>query len=159
TDGQAEVARPSSQPDVVRLRPGEVVEGRGVVLVGEDAQVHLESVLHADRALALALPEHLPDPGLPGEDGQDRLGDGGRGDDVHIGDELAPAADAAGELGTRHARGGANLGEQRPGDGEDIAQAATGMGRPELLDAGEDLLLASLSEALEPADAVLPAGL
>ena len=109
-------ARPR-RPDVVRLRPGEVMEGGGVVLVGEDAQVHLQPVLHADRALAVALAEDLAHAHLAGEDREHRSGLGCRGDDVHVGDQLAPAPDAARPPRRAPRRGGPHLREQRLGDG------------------------------------------
>ncbi len=62
-------------------------------------------------------------------------------------------------LGPDHARGGAHLGEQRVGDREHVPEPAAGVGRAVLLDAGEDLLLAPLPEALQPADPLVAAGL
>ncbi len=136
-----------------------MVERGRVVLVGEHAEVHLEPVLHPDRALALALPEDLADAGLAGEDREDRPGLGRRGHQVHVRDQLAPPADAAGDVGPDHARGRADLGEERMGHREHIPEAPPGVGGAVLLDAGEDLLLAPLPEALEAADPLVAAGL
>jgi hypothetical protein len=45
------------------------------------------------------------------------------------------------------------------GDGQDVPQPPASVRRAVLLDAGEDLLLAPLPEALEPADPLVAAGL
>ncbi len=155
----AQLAGQAPQPDVVRLRAGQVVEQRGEVPGWHHPQVHRQPAREPPRA-----------PGLPpGQDLQAGIGAQPRGDrggiagghrDVEVAHRLPPAPGRARELHRLHLGRGAEVREERLRQGQALGEEDAGVRgpRPGAGQPLEDPRLRPLAEALHPGDAAVPAG-
>ena len=142
-----------ADPDVVRLRAGEVDHRGAPHLLGNDAEVDLQSVVGQDRRLRVAVGDHPRRRGQPDERVHDRRGAVARDEEVDVADRLSHPAERSGERRPADLLHGGELGQERLSDVERRVHqdAPTGIG--ELLQTTEDVLLGLPPEPLEAGDA------
>src|SRR5205807_8005643 len=97
-EGQSLAQRQAAQPDVVRLRAGEVLPGRAELLGGHRPAVDLHAAAGDDRALGVAADQHPLHLGEGGEGGEHLDGSSGGGEQVEVTDAGTAAPVGPGDL-------------------------------------------------------------
>ena len=98
------IERQYSQVNVVGLTAGKVLERRAPTGRLQHAQVHLQSLVGADRGLGGAAEQYLGHLGEFAEAGHHRLGVSGRHQQIQVAHSLPHTAHTAGRGGPHHAR-------------------------------------------------------